>query len=142
LLPENFSREHQIVCDMFKNDQGYFNYYIIKKPVNKTSTFSAHSIESCEINEQDAQPNLLIKTNENNDPTWEVFTGNNVQKQIAILINNAVIFAPMINEKITGNEFSISGNFNLEEAKEAASLINMGHIPYPLEILKQEKISE
>ena len=44
------------------------------------------------------------------------FSGNNIGKRLAIVLDNKVYSAPVINERIGGGTGQISGNFTLEEA--------------------------
>ena len=61
-------------------------------------------------------------------------TEANQGKQIAIALDNAVFSAPRVNEPITGGRSSISGSFEIEEARDLANVLEAGALPAPIEI--------
>jgi preprotein translocase subunit SecD len=61
-------------------------------------------------------------------------TRENVGKSIAIMLDDEVISAPMVNEEINGGSAVITGNFTVEEATQLAELINGGALPIKLEL--------
>ena len=46
-------------------------------------------------------------------------TGNNVNRNLAIVLDSEISSAPVINERIPGGKASITGSFNVEGAKES-----------------------
>ena len=55
-------------------------------------------------------------------------TGNNVHKQMAIVLDGTVYSAPVIQERIDG-ECRISGSFGQEEAERLAAVLTAGSLP-------------
>ncbi len=51
-------------------------------------------------------------------------TGQNIGKQLAIVIDGQLITAPTIQSPITGGKGQITGNFTGQEAKDLAAKIN------------------
>jgi preprotein translocase subunit SecD len=64
----------------------------------------------------------------------------NVNRQIAIVLDNKVISAPRINEPILGGNGIISGRFTTQEAKDLALLLRAGALPAPLTILEERTV--
>ena len=58
-------------------------------------------------------------------------TGANVGRNMAIVLDNNVVSAPVINQQIFANG-SIEGNFNAEEANDLAIALNSGSMPVPI----------
>ena len=56
-------------------------------------------------------------------------TRDNIDKQIALVIDNTVCFNPYINSEINGGIINISGNLSSEEANYLASLLDAGTKP-------------
>ncbi|MFJ1768526.1 SecDF P1 head subdomain-containing protein [Amycolatopsis sp. NPDC088138] len=52
--------------------------------------------------------------------TWADWTGGNVGKQVAMVLQSRVLTAPQIQSAITGGETQISGQFTLPEARQLA----------------------
>ena len=66
---------------------------------------------------------------------FEEATGNNVGRAIIIMLDEDVISAPNVNEKIIGGNAVISGGFNTASADELAALIRAGSLPFALEVI-------
>tara|TARA_Y100000590_G_scaffold420689_1_gene523643 strand:- start:2142 stop:3731 length:1590 start_codon:yes stop_codon:yes gene_type:complete len=67
-------------------------------------------------------------------------TTDNVGKPFAIVLDNEVISAPIINEPILGGSGMISGGFTVEEANDLAILLRAGALPAPLIILEERTV--
>ncbi len=63
-------------------------------------------------------------------------TGNNVNRRLAIVLDQVVRSAPNINEKIMGGSAMISGSFTHEEATDLAIILRVGALPAPVEIIQ------
>ncbi|WP_373215654.1 protein translocase subunit SecD [Ruminococcus sp. 5_1_39BFAA] len=68
-------------------------------------------------------------------------TKANVGKQIAIIYDNGVLSAPVVNEAITGGKAQISGQKSVEEAQELASYIRIGSLSLELEELRSSVVA-
>jgi preprotein translocase subunit SecD len=51
------------------------------------------------------------------------------QNQFAIVLDNVVVSAPVINEPITGGQAEISGDFEQQEARDLANVLRYGALP-------------
>ncbi len=60
-------------------------------------------------------------------------TGRLVGKSISIWMDNQLISAPTVNSQINDNKCQIQGNFDADSAKELASKIKAGALPFKLE---------
>jgi preprotein translocase subunit SecD len=71
---------------------------------------------------------------------FETITGENVNKRLAIVLDNTVASAPVIQEKIAGGQARITGNFTLDEAKDLAIVLRAGALPAPVKILEERTV--
>lgn len=71
---------------------------------------------------------------------WAQMTERNVNRQVAITMDNVVYSAPMVNEPIRGGNTEISGSFSIEDADDLAGLLNGGALPAPCVIKEQRKL--
>lgn len=72
---------------------------------------------------------VSIKMNAEGAQIWSRMTKENIGRQIAIVLNNAVYSYPTVQSEITGGNSEISGDFTLEEATDLAALLNAGTMP-------------
>jgi len=63
-------------------------------------------------------------------------TERNVGKRFAIILDEMVKSAPVIQEKILGGRAQITGNFTYEEANDLAIVLRVGALPAPVEIVQ------
>jgi SecD/SecF fusion protein len=69
---------------------------------------------------------------------WAQVTGANVGNYIAIVLDNRVYSAPVVNQKISGGNSQISGNFDIREAQDLANVLKAGKLPAPAVIVASE----
>lgn len=67
------------------------------------------------------------------------FTGANVGRQLAIVLDDLVMSAPTINERIPGNG-QISGQYTLEEAEDLALVLRAGALPASIRYLEERSV--
>ncbi len=71
---------------------------------------------------------------------FSVVTGRNVNKRLAIVLDNIVQSAPVIRQKITGGSAIIEGITNIQEAKELAVVLRAGALPAPVKIIEERSV--
>jgi preprotein translocase subunit SecD len=71
---------------------------------------------------------------------FERITGENVNKRLAIVLDDTIASAPVIQEKIAGGQARITGNFTLDEAKDLAIVLRAGALPAPVNILEERTV--
>lgn len=67
-------------------------------------------------------------------------TERSIGKQIYIILDDEVLMAPTVNERIETKNPVITGEYTAEQANELAELISSGALPFSLEIENQEYI--
>lgn len=67
-------------------------------------------------------------------------TERNIGKPVAILLDEDVVSAPVVQQTITGGSAQISGEFDLEQAKNLAIQLNAGALPIPVELVEQRTV--
>jgi protein-export membrane protein SecD len=71
--------------------------------------------------------------------TFGDYTGKNVGKILAIVLDKQVISAPQINGRIEGSGV-IQGSFTLEEAKDIVTKLKYGALPVPMKVIQQQEV--
>ena len=67
-------------------------------------------------------------------------TRENVDRPLAIVLDDEVISAPNINEPILGGRGIISGGFTVEEANDLAILLRAGALPASMTVLEERTV--
>jgi preprotein translocase subunit SecD len=71
---------------------------------------------------------------------FERITGENVKRRLAIVLDNRVYSAPVIQERIGGGRASITGSFDIKEARDLAIVLRAGALPAPVEIIEERTV--
>ena len=67
---------------------------------------------------------------------WSRFTGNNIGRRVAIILDKKVFMAPSIQSKISSGGTRITGFANKEEAEDIAGVLKAGELPAPIKVLQ------
>ncbi|MDE7025084.1 MAG: protein translocase subunit SecD [Paramuribaculum sp.] len=71
---------------------------------------------------------------------WARITAANLEKQVAIVLDNQVYSAPRVNSVIEGGRSSITGNFTTDEAKDLANVLKSGKMAAKVDIISDTVI--
>ncbi len=86
------------------------------------------------------KPAVSLEFNKNGAVAFENATAANLDKQIAIVLDNGVISAPVVRTKISGGQAQITGNFTEEEANRLAVMLRSGALPVSVEVLENRSV--
>ena len=86
------------------------------------------------------QPIVTMEMNSDGARDWARITGANINKRIAIVLDNAVFSAPVVRGKIPGGHSQIEGMDNLDEARLLEIVLKAGALPAPVEIVEQRSV--
>lgn len=67
-------------------------------------------------------------------------TARNVGRRFAIVLDEEVISAPVIQSAIRGGSGFIEGNFTVESSTQLAALLRAGALPAPLEVVEERTV--
>jgi len=87
--------------------------------------------------DQNGKNEISMTMNAEGASIWKKLTGANVDRSIAIVLDNYVYSFPTVNQEIGGGRSSITGNFTLEEAKDLANILKAGKLPAPARIVQE-----
>jgi preprotein translocase subunit SecD len=94
---------------------------------------------------QDFDPNtgmpvVTIRFDQEGSRLFARATADNVNRQLAIVVDGAVITAPNINEPILGGTAQIAGNFTVESAGQLVIMLRSGALPIGLEVIEERAL--
>ena len=85
-------------------------------------------------------PYVELILNSRGSRLFEEITGANVRRRLAIVLDNRVYSAPVIQERIGGGRASITGSFSIKEARDLAIILRAGALPAPVEIVEERTV--
>jgi preprotein translocase subunit SecD len=93
-----------------------------------------------QLDSQYGEPYVSIEFDKKGARMFERVTGENVNKRLAIVLDNKVYSAPTIQERIAGGKARITGRFTMEEARDLAIILRAGALPAPVIILEERTV--
>ncbi len=67
-------------------------------------------------------------------------TAENVKRRLAIVLDETVYSAPVIQERISGGEAQITGDFTPEQASDLAIVLRAGSLPAPVKVIQNVSV--
>lgn len=93
-----------------------------------------------EFGNSKATAEVAMSMNGEGAKIWARLTKENVGKCIAIVLDDYVYSAPVVQGEITGGRSSITGGFSVNEAKDLANVLKSGKLPAPARIIQEEVV--
>lgn len=92
------------------------------------------------FNQQTNEPVISLEFDETGTKLFAEITQQHVGETLAIFLDGFPITNPIINEAILNGQAQISGNFDVDSAKELNIQLSAGALPVPIEVLEQRSI--
>jgi len=92
------------------------------------------------LDSQFHEPYVAMEFTDVGAKLFEQITAANVKKRLAIILDNNVYSAPVIQERIAGGRAQITGRFDTKEAGDLAIVLRSGALPAPVKILEQRTV--
>jgi preprotein translocase subunit SecD len=89
---------------------------------------------------QTGKPQVALIFTDEGAKLFAKITERNVGKPVAIYLDQFLLSAPVVQQKIEGGNAVITGNFTVDEAKKLAIAINSGALPLPIKLVEQKNI--
>lgn len=83
------------------------------------------------------QPIVTMSMNSDGAERWAKITGANIKKRIAIVLDNLVYSAPVVQQKIVGGNSQITGMSSPDEAKLLKIVLKAGALKAPVQIVEE-----
>lgn len=127
-------------------------FYEVKEiPATKTASASSQLVPT-DLTGADLQSAAVVFDSQTGKPAISIvfttdggnkfadITGRNVGNALPIVLDNQIISAPVVQEKITGGSAQITGTFTIDEAKQLAIQLNAGALPVPIYLVSETSI--
>jgi len=119
-------------------ERKFFTLYPVKKNPELTGGVIVNA--KWQIDPNYNRPIVTMEMNNEGSREWARITGANINKRIAIVLDNTVFSAPNVINKITGGHSQIEGMESEAEAKLLEIVLKAGALPAPVEIIEQRSV--
>jgi protein-export membrane protein SecD len=86
------------------------------------------------------KPIINLEFNRNGAKKFANITGQNRNRQLAIVLDGVVYMAPTINDRIPDGQAIIKGVFNIMEAHDLVIVLKAGNLPAPVNIVERKDV--
>ena len=83
---------------------------------------------------------VTMEMNDEGAQQWSKLTGDNINRAIAIVLDDQVYSYPNVNTKIDGGRSQITGNFSVEEANDLANVLQSGKMVAKVDVASESVI--
>ena len=85
-------------------------------------------------------PLISLEFNKEGKELFAKITEEHIGKPVAILLDEIIVSAPIVQESIKEGRAVISGNFSISEAKQIVRRLNSGALPVSIELISQQTV--
>ncbi len=117
------------------DEPGVF-YILERRPV----ITGEHLVDAQPSFDQNNRPAVSFRLNPTGGRLFGEYTAANIGNPFAIVLDEEVISAPVIQSHIPGGSGIITGNFSVEESTRLAILLRAGALPADLNVLEQRTV--
>jgi SecD/SecF fusion protein len=114
--------------------------YFLKKPGGRAPLEGDVITDAANDYDDRGRPEVTMNMNAEGARKWKNLTAANVNRPVAILLDNLVYTAPNVQNEIPNGRSSISGNFTVEETKDMANVLKAGKLPAPTNIVEESVV--
>jgi preprotein translocase subunit SecD len=137
------------VSTMSQADAASYGDVILEDVKNPALKYLVHEIPILDGNmltdasvgfNRNNKPLINFKLNAEGAEIFGDFTGKNVGKRLAVVLDGKVYSAPNINERIGGGAGQISGNYTVVGAKDLAIALRSGALLAPIFLMEKRSV--
>ncbi|GGG30830.1 protein translocase subunit SecDF [Hymenobacter glacieicola] len=138
VLPSNLTFMWGVKPDVIEG-QEYLQLYAIRKSRDVEAPIGGEVISDArgDFDQMSGRAEVSMQMNPGGARKWQRLTAANIGRQVAIVLDDNVYSAPVVQAEIAGGNSSISGNFTIEEAQDLANILKAGKLPAPTRIVEE-----
>jgi preprotein translocase subunit SecD len=131
-LPEGDQILFERVIDKDTGHESRIPYLVKKRVMLTGDVLNDARVSIGQFND----PYVSIEFDSKGGQEFERITAENVKKRMAVVLDNTIYSAPVIQERIAGGRAQITGTFSTQEANDLAIVLRAGALPAPLKIVQ------
>lgn len=117
-----------------------FELYALKAENGKPSMAGDVIADAKDDFDQHHNPIVSMTMTTNGARDWAALTKKNLKKCVAIVLDDVVYSAPVVQTEITGGQSQISGHFTTDDTRDLANVLKSGKMPAPTKIVQEETV--
>ena len=138
LLPNEF-RNVKFLWGAKPNENDFLTLIAIKSNREDKARLSGDVIVDADQElDQYGKAQISMRMNRTGARLWQKVTKENINKSIAVVLDDYVYSYPTVNAEISGGSSVISGDFTISEAQDLANILQAGKLPAPAKIIQSE----
>ncbi len=140
LIPANLKYVKFLWDAKPRKDSEIITLYAIKSNRNNKPPIEGDVIDDAiqTFDQLGINPEISMTMNSHGSKLWAKMTTANVGKFVAVVLDDYVYTAPVVNDAITSGRTSISGSYDINEAKDLANVLKAGKLPAKAHIVQSE----
>ena len=123
-----------------EGNEFYFLYLVRKKPEMTGHMIQDAFVSIGQVVEYMGQPIVNFSTTDEGVRLFSRITGSHIGERMAIVLDESVYSAPVIQNKISEGRGIITGSGSQEEAKDLAIVLRAGALPAEVEIIEDRTV--
>ena len=108
--------------------------------VEKDAMLSGEDVADAQPTFEKNRASVSLNFNSRGATLFENVTGENVGRRMAIVLDDKVYSAPVIQQRIAGGRAVITGQFTTQEATDLAIVLRAGSLPAPVSVLEERTV--
>ena len=117
-----------------------FELYALKAENGKPSMAGDVIADAKDDFDQHHNPIVSMTMTTNGARDWAALAKKNLKKCVAIVLDDVVYSAPVVQTEITGGQSQISGHFTTDDTRDLANVLKSGKMPAPTKIVQEETV--
>jgi preprotein translocase subunit SecD len=113
-----------------------------EEPAINPTDLTGSDLKSADVvfDQTSGKPAVSIEFTSEGAVKFAKLTEKNIGKALPILLDNQVVSAPVVQDAITQGQAQITGDFELDTAKNLAIQLNAGALPVKVELVEQRTV--
>ena len=142
VFPRNVKFAWSVKPNVTEDGTEYIDLVALKTSrENKAALGGEVIVDARQDYDQNGRVEVTIQMNSEGAKAWKRLTGENIGRQVAIVLDNYVYSYPVVNDEIPSGRSSISGgDMSVEEAQDLANILKAGKLPAPARILEENVV--
>ncbi|UOE41880.1 protein translocase subunit SecD [Chryseobacterium suipulveris] len=121
-------------------DENNLVLYAIRGNINQKAPVDG-AVESARVNYDELGRVVVdMQMDSKGSKDWKTLTGKNVNKPVAVTLDNVVYTAPNVINEIPNGRTQISGNFSQQEAQDLVDVLGAGKLPASAKVVQADVV--